>query len=159
MKRDITLKVNGTTNQLSVEPRKTLLQALRDDLRLTGTKEGCGIGECGTCTVLLEGEPVNSCLMLAVDAQGREVTTIEGVADGKSLHPLQESFLNHGAIQCGYCTPGMVLAAKALLDKTPNPSREDVKVAISGNLCRCTGYEQIVEAILDAKNREGNRES
>lgn len=159
MKKKINLRVNGKAYVLSVEPRKTLLQVLRDDLRLTGTKEGCGIGECGSCTILLGGEPVNSCLILAIDAQRKEITTIEGVSDGEALHPIQQSFLHHGAIQCGYCTPGMVLTAKALLERSPRPSREQVRVAISGNLCRCTGYEQIVEAILDAKNWEENRES
>ena len=159
MKKEIHLKVNGKAYVVSVEPRKTLLQVLRDDLRLTGTKEGCGIGECGSCTVLFGGEPVNACLVLAVDGQGKEITTIEGMSDGEALHPIQQSFLHHGAIQCGYCTPGLALTAKALLENNPNPSREEVRVGISGNLCRCTGYEQIVEAILDAKNWEENRES
>jgi len=149
MKNEIELRVNGKSYEVVVTPRKTLLQVLRDTLGLTGTKEGCGIGECGTCTVLVDGRAVNACLIPAIRLVGREVLTIEGLAEGEHLHPVQESFVRHGAVQCGFCTPGMVLSAKALLDVNPCPSREDIKQAISGNLCRCTGYKQIIDAIED----------
>ncbi len=154
MKVQIQLKVNGLSYKKEVEPRRTLLELIREDLELTGTKEGCGLGECGTCTVLLDGKPIKSCITLAVQANGREVTTIEGVeaADG-TLHPIQQAFIDHGAIQCGFCTPGMVLSAKALLDEKPKPTEGDVKQAIAGNLCRCTGYQKIVEAILAAAGK------
>ena len=148
MKTFVELRVNGTSYQLEIEPRRTLLEVLRDELGLTGTKEGCGEGKCGTCTVLMDGEPVTSCLVLAMDAKGKEILTIEGLAQGEKLHPLQEAFIKHGAIQCGFCTPGMILSAKALLDRNPAPREEEVKWAIGGNLCRCTGYQKIVEAIL-----------
>jgi aerobic carbon-monoxide dehydrogenase small subunit len=145
----IQLRVNGTPYKVDVEPRRTLLDLLREELELTGTKEGCGLGECGTCTVLLDGRPVKSCISLAVQADGREVTTIEGIeqSDG-TLDPIQQAFLDHGAVQCGFCTPGMVLSAKALLEENPDPSEKEVRQAIAGNLCRCTGYQKIVEAIL-----------
>ncbi len=145
----IQLNVNGFRYEGEVEPRRTLLEFLREDLELTGTKEACGLGECGTCTVLLDGKPIKSCITLAVQANGREVTTIEGLEkpDG-TLHPIQQAFIDHGAIQCGFCTPGMVLTAKAFLDENPRPTELDVRKAISGNLCRCTGYRKIVEAIL-----------
>ena len=154
MKVQIQLNVNGLAYKKEVEPRRTLLELIREDLELTGTKEGCGLGECGTCTVLLDGKPIKSCITLAVQANGREVTTIEGMegADG-TLHPIQQAFIDHGAIQCGFCTPGMVLSAKALLDEKPKPTEMDVKQAIAGNLCRCTGYQKIVEAVLAAANR------
>ena len=154
MKVQIQLNVNGLAYKKEVEPRRTLLELIREDLELTGTKEGCGLGECGTCTVLLDGKPIKSCITLAVQANGREVTTIEGMegADG-TLHPIQQAFIDHGAIQCGFCTPGMVLSAKALLDEKPNPTEMDVKQAIAGNLCRCTGYQKIVEAILAAAGK------
>jgi aerobic carbon-monoxide dehydrogenase small subunit len=154
MKVQIQFKVNGLSYKKEIEPRRTLLELIREELELTGTKEGCGLGECGTCTVLLDGKPIKSCITLAVQANGREVTTIEGVegADG-ALHPLQQSFIDHGAIQCGFCTPGMVLSAKALLDEKPKPTEGDVKQAIAGNLCRCTGYQKIVEAILAAAGK------
>jgi aerobic carbon-monoxide dehydrogenase small subunit len=154
MKVQIQLKVNGLFYKKEVEPRRTLLELIREDLELTGTKEGCGLGECGTCTVLLDGKPIKSCITLAVQANGREVTTIEGVErpDG-TLHPLQQAFIDHGAIQCGFCTPGMVLSAKALLDERPKPTETEVKQAIAGNLCRCTGYQKIVEAILSAAHK------
>jgi carbon-monoxide dehydrogenase small subunit len=154
MKVPIQLKVNGMAYKMEVEPRRTLLELIREDLELTGTKEGCGLGECGTCTVLLGGKPIKSCITLAVQANGRKVTTIEGLekADG-TLHPLQQAFIDHGAIQCGFCTPGMVLSAKALLDENPKPTELEVRQAIAGNLCRCTGYQKIVEAILSAANR------
>ena len=154
MKVQIQLNVNGLAYKKEVEPRRTLLELIREDLELTGTKEGCGLGECGTCTVLLDGKPIKSCITLAVQANGREVTTIEGMegADG-TLHPIQQAFIDHGAIQCGFCTPGMVLSAKALLDEKPNPTEMDVKQAIAGNLCRCTGYQKIVEPILAAAGK------
>ena len=147
MKQVMNFTVNGEPYELLVDTRRTLLEVLRDDMGLTGTKEGCSLGACGTCTVILDGKPVLSCLILAVDAQGKEVLTIEGLAEGEKLHPIQESFVEHGAIQCGYCTPGMVMSAKALLDKNPKPTYEEIKQGISGNLCRCTGYTKIVEAI------------
>lgn len=148
MKVRVHLKVNGLAYETEVEPRRTLLELIREDLELLGTKEGCGLGECGTCTVLLDGRPIKSCITLAVQASGREVTTIEGVEkeDG-TLHPLQQAFIDHGAIQCGFCTPGMILSAKALLDENPRPTELEVRQAIAGNLCRCTGYQKIVEAI------------
>jgi carbon-monoxide dehydrogenase small subunit len=149
-KQAITLTVNGVVRQALVEPNQTLTSLLRDELGLTGTKHGCGVGDCGCCTVILDGETVNSCLVLALQAQGREVLTIEGLASGGELHPLQRAFVDAGAIQCGFCTPGMILSAKALLDVTPRPSREEITKGLSGNLCRCTGYEKIVEAVQDA---------
>ena len=147
MKRLIELKVNGELYDVGVEPRRTLLEVLREQLGLTGTKEGCDAGDCGACTVLLDGKPVPSCLVLAVDAQGKDILTIEGVADGPELHPIQKAFVDYGAIQCGFCSPGMILTAKALLERNPNPSEAEVRKAISGNLCRCTGYVKIIEAI------------
>lgn len=144
----ITFQLNGMTTEVLVNPNQTLVRMLREDLGLTGTKYGCGEGDCGSCTVLLDGEPVNSCLVLAAQVDGHQVTTIEGVADGDKLHPLQASFIEKGAIQCGFCTPGMILSAKSLLEKQPDPSELEVRTAISGNLCRCTGYQKIVEAIM-----------
>ncbi len=146
----IQLSVNGDAHQVLVKANATLTNVLRDELGLTGTKKGCELGDCGSCTVLLEGKPVDSCLVLAVEADGREVTTIEGVAQSSKLDALQESFINHAAVQCGYCTPGMILAAKALLTRNPHPTEREVREAISGNLCRCTGYVHIVEAVLAA---------
>jgi carbon-monoxide dehydrogenase small subunit len=147
MKVPIQIEVNRTGYSLEVEPRTTLLELLREKLHLTGTKEGCGLGDCGTCIVLLDGIPVNACLMLAVDAQDRTVTTIEGLAAGGNLHPLQQSFIEKGAIQCGFCTPAMVLSAKALLDKKPRVTRDEIKEALSGVLCRCGSYPKIIEAV------------
>jgi carbon-monoxide dehydrogenase small subunit len=147
MKKEITLKVNSNSYNMTVDTRMTLLEVIRDKIGLTGTKEGCSVGECGTCTVLMDGKPIYSCLMLAVDAEGKEILTIEGLADFEGLHPIQKSFIDHGAVQCGFCTPGMILTAKALLDENPNPTEEEIKKAISGNLCRCTGYSKIIEAI------------
>ena len=147
MKQIITLTVNKEIYEIAVAPNRTLTQALREDLNLLGTKEGRGIGDCGACTVILDGRPVNSCLILAVQANGSEITTIEGVANGRDLHPLQEAFVEHGAIQCGFCTPGMVLSAKSLIEKNQNPTELEIREALSGNLCRCTGYQKIVEAV------------
>lgn len=157
MKSSINLIVNGQKYQVEVEDNKTLLYVLREVLNLTGTKEGCGIGECGSCTVLMNGKLVKSCLLLAKQAEGKEITTIEGLSKNNDIHPIQQSFVEVGAVQCGYCTPGMVLATKALLDKTPEPTPEEIKVGLSGNLCRCTGYTKILKAVeLSAKrlNRE-----
>ncbi len=150
MKQDIVLKVNGTDYHVNVETHRTLVEVLRETLGFTGTKKSCNEGECGACTVLMDGRPVASCLVLAVAAQGKEITTIEGLADGLTLHPVQEAFVKHAAIQCGFCTPGMVLTAKALLDENPEPTTADVRKAISGDLCRCTGYQQIVDAVMAA---------
>jgi carbon-monoxide dehydrogenase small subunit len=150
LKKEIELTVNGSLYRLSVEPGRTLLEVLREDLGLTGTKEGCASGECGACTVLLDGEPVRSCLTLAVDVRGREVVTIEGVAKNGKPDNLQKAFVDLGAIQCGFCTPGMILVGKALLDKTSEPTEQQIRKAISGNLCRCTGYVKIVKAIKAA---------
>jgi carbon-monoxide dehydrogenase small subunit len=144
----IRLKVNGRERQVEVEPRQTLLDALRNGLGLTGTKEGCGNGNCGSCTVLLNGKAVNSCLVFAVEAAGQEITTIEGLYQNGNFHPLQQAFIDEGAVQCGFCTPGMILTAKALLDANPHPTEAQVRLAIAGNLCRCTGYDKIVRAIL-----------
>jgi carbon-monoxide dehydrogenase small subunit len=146
----MTLTVNGTPYEVALEPHKSLLQLLREELHLTGTKEGCSEGECGACTVLLDGKTVDSCLIFALEAQGREVTTIEGLAQGDQLHPVQKAFAEYGAVQCGFCTPGMILAAKALLDSNPHPTELEIRQGISGNLCRCTGYVKIVEAIQAA---------
>jgi aerobic-type carbon monoxide dehydrogenase small subunit (CoxS/CutS family) len=142
--------VNGEAHEASFAPYKTLLEVLREDLRLTGTKHGCELGECGACTVLLEGQPVLSCLVLARECEGRAVETIEGVARGPELHPLQAAFADFGGSQCGYCTPGVIMTAKALLERNPSPTRDEIKAATAGNLCRCTGYQQIADAIEDA---------
>lgn len=147
MSHPMTITVNNRPYQLEVEGQTTLLELLRDRLNLTGAREGCGEGECGACTVLLDGAPVASCLVLALQADGREVVTIEGLCQDGQLDPLQTAFLEHGAVQCGYCTPGMVMSAKGLLNGNPSPSESDIKRAIAGNLCRCTGYVKIVEAI------------
>ena len=147
MKKEMIITVNGDQHHLLVEPHRTLLELLRDELELIGTKCGCEAGECGACTVIMNGESVNACLVLAHEADGAEVETIEGLAKDGELHPLQESFIELGAIQCGFCTPGMIMAAKALLDKNPNPSTEEIRQGMRGNLCRCTGYVKIVDAI------------
>ncbi|TEU12058.1 MAG: (2Fe-2S)-binding protein [Anaerolineales bacterium] len=146
----LTMQLNGEEVTVQVEPSALLVEVLRDQLELTGTKVACGEGECGACTVLLDGVPVNSCLVPALKAQGREVMTVEGLAPLGELHPLQKAFVEHGAVQCGYCTPGMLMSAKAFIDHNPSPTEEEVRVAISGNLCRCTGYAKIVEAIIEA---------
>src|SRR4030066_2183132 len=151
---EVVLKVNGINYRLNIETRRTLLEVLRENLGLTGTKKSCNEGKCGACTVLIDGRPVASCLVLAMDAQGKEILTIEGLSEGTKLHPIQEAFLEHGAVQCGYCTPGMILSAKALLDENPHPTEGEVRIAIAGNLCRCTGYKKIVEAILSLAQKE-----
>ncbi len=148
MKRQIELRVNGQEWQVAVEPRQTLLEVLRNELRLTGTKEACGDGSCGSCTVLVDGQTVSSCLVFAVEMEGRDIVTIEGLSRDGKLHPLQSSFVEEGAIQCGFCTPGVVLTAKAFLDSNPHPTEAEVRQAISNNLCRCTGYQKIVAAIM-----------
>ncbi len=150
MGRLINLKINGESYQLNVKPNILLLDLLREEIGLTGTKRGCGTGECGACTVLLEGRPVNSCLILAVEANEKNILTIEGLASGGQLHPLQKAFIEGGAVQCGFCTPGLLLSAKALLDVNSNPKEEEIKKAIDGNLCRCTGYTKIVKAVISA---------
>jgi len=146
---EIQFNLNGKDMKLKVPANRRLIDLLREDLHLTGTKEGCGIGECGACTVILNGKAVNSCLILAGQIQGANVMTVEGLSEGDTLHPLQENFLQHGAVQCGFCTPGMLMSAYALLNENPNPSEEDIKEAIAGNLCRCTGYKQIISAIKE----------
>jgi carbon-monoxide dehydrogenase small subunit len=154
LKEMVTLQINGESYELAIEPKKTLLEVLREDLGLTGTKEVCDLGTCGACTVLLDNKPVLSCLTLAVACKGKEIITIEGLRKGETLHPLQNSFIQKGAIQCGMCTPGMILSAKALLDENPQPTELEVRRAIAGNLCRCTGYVKIVEAILAVSQGE-----
>ena len=149
----LAMTVNGEKVQTLFASYKTLLEVLREDLALTGTKHGCELGECGACTVLLDGAPVLSCLVLAVECEGRSVQTIEGLARGPELHPLQAAFADFGGSQCGYCTPGVIMAAKALLEANPHPTREQIKEATAGNLCRCTGYQQIADAIEDAARR------
>ena len=149
----VNFKLNVEPIHLSVPPHWTLLRLLREKLGLTGTKEGCGIGECGACTVLLDGEPVHSCLLLVAKMEGREVETIEGLGSRESLHPLQQSFIDHGAVQCGFCTPGILMSSKALLERNPRPAREEVKEALSGHLCRCTGYHQIIDAIIGTSTK------
>jgi carbon-monoxide dehydrogenase small subunit len=147
MKTRLTLTVNGEVHDLLVPDHKTLLEVLREDLDLTGTKHGCELGECGACTVLVEGEPVLSCLTLPAELDGREVETVEGLADGSRLHPLQSAFAELGAAQCGYCTPGMLMTAKALIEQRPGVSRDEIREALAGNLCRCTGYTKILDAV------------
>ncbi|PIE69697.1 MAG: (2Fe-2S)-binding protein [Deltaproteobacteria bacterium] len=153
MEKQISITVNGRKVSLLVESQWTLTSVLRNKLGLTGTKEGCGEGECGSCTVLVDGAPVNSCLYLAVKADGKSITTIEGLADGPNLHPLQQAFVDKGAIQCGFCTPGMVLTAKAMLEEKKDLNADEMRYYMSGNLCRCTGYSQIFEAIMDVKKQ------
>jgi carbon-monoxide dehydrogenase small subunit len=145
----VTLKVNGESYSIEIESRETLLHVLRERLDLTGTKEGCSHGECGACIVLIGGKPMNACLIPAISVQGQDILTIEGVSNGEALHPLQKSFIDHGAIQCGFCTPGMILTAIAFLKEVPHPSEEEIRRALLGNFCRCTGYTKIVEAIMD----------
>ena len=149
MKKMICITINGKKYELAVAPNRTLADLLREELLLTGTKKGCDMGECGTCTVIMNGRAVNSCLVLAVQAAGKEITTVEGLETEDGLHPLQEKFIENGAIQCGFCTSGMLLSAKTLLDRNPHPTENEIRTAISGNLCRCTGYQKIVESIKD----------
>ena len=154
MKRIVKLLVNGEKFEVLTEVHRTLLEVLREDLGLTGTKRGCDLGTCGACTVLIEGKPYLSCLTLATDVQGKKITTIEGLIEDGEVHPLQKAFVEKGAIQCGFCAPGMILTAKAFLDEHPHPSEGEVKKAISGNLCRCTGYVKIIEAVLSATEKQ-----
>ncbi len=154
MKR-IHVIVNGEPHELSIPPWRTLLELIREDLGLTGTKEGCSIGECGTCTVILDGKTVNSCLVLAAEADGKEITTIEGLSDNGTLAALQQAFVDHVGMQCGFCTPGMVISARALLDENPHPTDEEITRGMAGNLCRCTGYTKILESIRAAAEGEG----
>ena len=151
--------MNGNQAEVDGDPSKSLLDVLREDLYLTGTKRGCDSGECGACTILVDGQAVDSCLMFAPQLNGREIQTVEGLKNEKSLHPLQEAFLSDGAVQCGFCTPGMLMSAKALLERNPRPTREDIVEALSGNLCRCTGYVQIVEAVESAAEAAANAKS
>jgi carbon-monoxide dehydrogenase small subunit len=153
----VTTKVNGDEAEFLCEPRETLLDVLRDRLGLTGSKEGCGTGDCGACSVTINGRLVSSCLVLGVEAEGAEIETIEGMAQGETLHPLQRKFIEHAALQCGFCTPGILVAAKSLLEKDPDPSEEEIRYWLAGNLCRCTGYDKIVRAVQDAAKemREG----
>lgn len=153
-KRAITVKVNGSEYRVAISPDRMLLDLLREDLELTGTKRGCGGGKCGACSVIMDGKLVNSCLVPAAKANGSVILTVEGLATEEELHPIQKEFLEKGAVQCGFCTPGMLLAAKNLLDENPNRSNDEIKVAISGNLCRCTGYAKIIEAIHSAAQKQ-----
>lgn len=149
-KTAVRLNINGTPYELAVEPRQTLLECLRDELQLTGSKEGCGNGNCGACSVIIDGRVANSCLMLAVQADGKEILTVEGLSDGATLHPLQHAFLEEAALQCGICTPGFLMAAYSLLNENPSPTEAEVRHYLAGNLCRCTGYDKIVRAVLKA---------
>lgn len=156
-KQRLSLTINGEPHELLVHPYQTLLEVLREEVGLTGAKEGCSTGDCGCCTVTLDGRPVTSCLVLALQAEGREVRTIEGLGDGDELDPLQTAFVRHGALQCGFCIPGVVVMARALLDENPNPSEEDIRWGVAGNLCRCTGYTKWVDAIKEVAEAEGGR--
>ncbi len=149
-KRHITTTVNQESTEFLCESQQTLLNVLRDELGLIGTKEGCGSGDCGACTVLLNNKPVCSCLVLAVEAEGQQIETIEGVASGDELHPIQQKILEHAALQCGICTPGIIIAAKALIEENPNPTEQEIRYWLAGNLCRCTGYDKIIRAVMDA---------
>lgn len=153
MKKNILLRVNGERHDVFIKPNRTLLEVLREELNLTGTKEACGIAACGTCMVLMDKRPVNSCITLAMEAEGKEIETIEGLSKGSDLHPIQEAFIEHTAFQCGFCTPGMIMTSKALLDRNPEPEREEIKNGIAGNICRCTGYENIIDAVLKASQK------
>jgi carbon-monoxide dehydrogenase small subunit len=150
VKHNFSITVNGQTYEVSVEPRKTLLSVLRDQLHLTGTKEGCSTGDCGACTIIMDGATYTSCLVLGVEANGRDITTVEGIAEEGKLHPVQESFVKKGGLQCGFCTAGLIVSSSALLNENPDPSDDDVQTALAGNLCRCTGYTKITEAVKDA---------
>jgi aerobic carbon-monoxide dehydrogenase small subunit len=155
--KQVHLTVNGKEYQVSVAPSRTLLEVIREDLGLTGTKEGCGLGECGACTVIIDQKTVNSCLVLAAEADGKMITTIEGLANGSQLHPIQQAFVDNGGFQCGFCTPGMILSTKALLDENPDPTDEDIRKGISGNFCRCTGYVKIFASIKAAARAMGGK--
>jgi aerobic carbon-monoxide dehydrogenase small subunit len=154
---NLKITVNNKQFEFSVSPNKTLLELLREDMGLTGTKEGCGLGECGACTVIMDGQTVNSCLVLAMEADGKEITTIEGLAEGDKLHPIQQAFVDEGGLQCGFCTPGMIMSSKALLDNNPNPTQEEIKRGIAGNMCRCTGYTKIFKSIETAAKMMGGK--
>jgi carbon-monoxide dehydrogenase small subunit len=149
-KQHVSATINGEPAEFLCEPQQTLLDALRNELNLTGSKEGCGSGDCGACSVIVDGRLVCSCLMLAAEAEGRDIVTIEGVANGDELHPVQQKFLEHAALQCGFCTPGFIVAAKALLDQNTNPTETEIRYWLAGNLCRCTGYDKIIRAVTDA---------
>ena len=153
---NIVFTVNEQVQQLASAPNRTLLEILREDLGLTGTKNGCEVGECGACTVIMDGEAVNACLVLAGQLNGKEIQTIEGLSNAAQPHPLQKAFMENGAVQCGFCTPGMIMAAKALLDHTPQPTRQEIREALAGNLCRCTGYTKIIEAVEQAAREMTN---
>jgi aerobic-type carbon monoxide dehydrogenase small subunit (CoxS/CutS family) len=157
VKQGIALTINGDTYEVLISPNQTLLEVLRDKLGLMGTKRGCDLGACGSCSVLLDGEVSLSCLMLAVDAVGKEIVTIEGLSEGSDLHPLQKSFVELGGLQCGFCTPGIIMTAKAILNEEPDPTEESVKKKMSGNLCRCTGYKKVIEAVMSASGRAGGK--
>jgi carbon-monoxide dehydrogenase small subunit len=157
-KQVVNFTLNGREYEILIEPQQTLIEVLRDQLDLTGTKYSCGVGECGSCTVLMDGRPTLSCCTLAIAARGKSILTIEGLAKGITLHPIQKAFIDYGAIQCGFCTPGMILITKALLDVSPDPTKEEVKQALAGNLCRCTGYVKIVDAVLAAADAMRKRE-
>ena len=152
MKKELKITINGDAYHLLVAPQRTLLEVIRDEIGLTGTKSGCEMGECGACTVLLNGKAVSACLVLAHEADGQSVQTIEGVAKGESLHPIQEAFIHKGAIQCGYCTPGMIMATKALLNENPRPDNAEIRKGLRGNICRCTGYVKILEAVEEVRD-------
>ena len=152
-KAPLLCNVNGEAVEILVKPWQTLLEVLRDELQLTGTKEGCSNGNCGACTVLFDGQAVDSCLTLGLEAEGHDITTIEGLAEGADLHPVQQAFVDHGALQCGFCTPGFIVAAKAFLEKNPNPTEHELRTGIAGNLCRCTGYDKIIKAIMSVGQR------
>jgi carbon-monoxide dehydrogenase small subunit len=149
-KQHITTTINGEPAEFLAEPHMALLDILRDEMHLTGSKEGCGSGDCGACSVIMDGRVVCSCLVLGVEAEGKEITTIEGIANGDELHPVQRKFLEHAALQCGFCTPGLIVATKALLDSNPNPTETEARYWLAGNLCRCTGYDKIIRAVMDA---------
>jgi len=158
VKQGIALKVNGDTYEVLIAPNQTLLEVLRDKLGFMGTKRGCDLGACGACTVLLDGEAYLSCLILAVEAVGKEIVTIEGLSEGGDLHPLQKSFVEIGGLQCGFCTPGMVITAKAVLDEEPNPTEQSIKKKMAGNLCRCTGYKKVIEAVMSVSVTTGGKQ-
>ncbi len=158
VKQVIELNVNGDMYEVLIAPNQTLLEVLRDEMGLTGTKRGCDLGACGACSVLLDGEAYLSCLMLAVDAVGKTIVTIEGLSEGGELHPIQKSFVEVGGLQCGFCTPGIVMTAKAILDEEPHPTEESVKKKMAGNLCRCTGYKKVIEAVMSASGSTGGKQ-